>query len=89
MSYRWLQDSLNEALIDALADRDDELGDELAERETFTCAHCRETFPKAWTEEERDAEAIDNGFDLASDNVIVCDDCYLKIMAYNVPGWRP
>lgn len=31
MSYRWLQDTLHEVLIDALADRDDELGDELAD----------------------------------------------------------
>lgn len=40
MSYRWLQDTLHEALIDALADRDDELGDELAERgPRFRCKH--------------------------------------------------
>lgn len=56
----------------------------------FTCEQCRCTFPKGWTDDERDAEAVLNGFDLEADNVIVCDDCYEQIMTFNEPGWtRP
>jgi hypothetical protein len=54
---------------------------------SFTCEQCRGTFPKAWSDEERDAEAKANGFDL-DDAIIVCDDCYKAIMAFNehTPG---
>lgn len=48
----------------------------------FTCAHCGETFPKAWSDEEALAEAEVHGFD-PDDCVVVCEDCHVKIMAFN------
>lgn len=50
--------------------------------ETFTCAECGGTFNKARTDDEARAEAAVHGFDPA-DCVIVCDDCFQKLMAAN------
>lgn len=52
--------------------------------DTYTCAACGDTFTKGWTDEEMEIEARIHGFDLsASDNVLVCDDCFVPIMQAN------
>lgn len=50
---------------------------------TYTCANCNETFPYAdeWTDDDARREATVNGFDPDGDVVVVCDDCYQKMMA--------
>lgn len=55
----------------------------------FTCASCRKTFEKAWSDKERDAECAEN-FPLLPDEykASVCDDCYARIMADHAPGKR-
>jgi hypothetical protein len=40
----------------------------------FTCECCGGTFPKAWTDEEAQAEAAASGF--VDDLVVICDDCF-------------
>lgn len=49
--------------------------------ETYECALCKETFEKAWSDEEATEEFDDafEGEDVA-DAAIVCDDCYKKVM---------
>jgi hypothetical protein len=49
--------------------------------EQFTCAVCRETFDKGWTDEEAAAELgeVFPGFE-PDDCGVVCDDCYKKMM---------
>ena len=48
----------------------------------FTCDCCHGTFEKAWSGEEAMQEAEDNGFlDKPTPLAIVCDDCYVEIMA--------
>lgn len=53
----------------------------------FTCAQCGDTFDTDpdWTEADVAAEAEAHGFldGPNPDNVIVCDECFKKIMAYN------
>ena len=46
------------------------------------CEACGETFYVAWSTKEARQEQKDNGWgDLSdSDTMIVCDDCYKKIM---------
>jgi hypothetical protein len=45
----------------------------------FTCAVCHGTFPKAWTDEECEAERADNGWaDEPCD--LVCDLCYQVVV---------
>lgn len=55
---------------------------------TYTCAHCRRTFPKAWTDAEADAEARASfGRDsTAPDMVCVCDDCYRALRDHFGPS---
>lgn len=53
-------------------------------KEEFICDNCKGTFIKAWSEEEALKEAKENGFD-ANTCVMVCDDCYKKIMELNNP----
>jgi DNA-directed RNA polymerase subunit RPC12/RpoP len=49
--------------------------------ETYTCAACDGIFSFDWTEEEAMAEKEENWGDMPmTDMVIVCDDCYRKIM---------
>lgn len=53
--------------------------------DTFTCAHCGGTFPKAWTDEEAQAEADNQWADelgAGMDMAVICDDCYQRFM-----GW--
>lgn len=52
--------------------------------ETFTCEHCKATFPKAWSDDEAEAEARQNwGGDLPlEEKAVVCEDCYRKFI-----GW--
>lgn len=52
---------------------------------TFTCAVCGGTFPKAWTDEEAEEEAVRAGFgDVpAEERALVCDVCYPIVMALN------
>lgn len=49
--------------------------------DTFTCAICDGTFLKGWSEEEAEAEFVQN-FGISKDDVptdLVCDDCYHKM----------
>jgi uncharacterized protein with PIN domain len=48
----------------------------------YRCAECEGVFEKGWSEEEAKAEAAKNRFDAfpQEEMVIVCDDCYKKIM---------
>lgn len=48
--------------------------------DSFYCVGCRSEFAKARTDEEAKAEAVANGFDLAEGMVVVCDECYHRIM---------
>lgn len=62
----------------------------MSEPNTFTCAQCGWTGESGWTDDEAMAEAESNGFlGDGADNVVVCDDCYAQIMAFNLPGWEP
>jgi hypothetical protein len=45
----------------------------------YQCARCLEVFEKAWTDEEAEAEAAENGFQ-GMDTCVVCDDCYNLLM---------
>lgn len=47
---------------------------------TYICAECGETFESEWTDEEARAEAK-RVFGERDDMVIVCADCYAKLMA--------
>jgi len=50
--------------------------------ESYTCENCKEVFIKTWTDEEAMAE-MHGEFGVAyeqSDCVVVCDDCYDKVM---------
>lgn len=51
----------------------------MADNLEYKCAACGGTFTKDWSDEEAAAEKSDNGFDVY-ECVIVCDDCYHKIM---------
>ena len=44
----------------------------------FTCARCKRTFPKAWSDDEAKAEARELfGYDVPKDQVEeLCDECY-------------
>lgn len=53
----------------------------LAENE-FECANCHGVFPKAWSDEEAQAEADEVWGAALDDPVEVCDDCYQRMM-----GW--
>ena len=50
--------------------------------ETYTCAACRETFDKDWTDEEAEAE-FKRDFPGIKDTErdLVCDECYNRIMS--------
>lgn len=63
---------------------------------SFTCAECGGEFEKEWSDEESLEEARVNGFDPDNEEtVVVCDDCYRKIMevdplfGYARPPGRP
>ena len=50
---------------------------------TFTCEHCGETFPQAWSDEERQQEYEQNfpqEHRSREEAVTVCDDCYEFLM---------
>lgn len=48
--------------------------------DTYTCATCRETYNKGWTDEEAKKEKDDSfpEFEI-EDCAMVCDDCYNKM----------
>lgn len=49
---------------------------------SFTCAYCRKTFPKGWSDEEAAQEAANLFPDHEQkDMEVVCDDCFKRIMA--------
>jgi len=47
---------------------------------TYTCAMCKRTFNKGWTESEAEKELANNfpGFE-TDDCDLVCDDCYKEL----------
>lgn len=54
----------------------------MSESDTYTCAHCGGTFERGWTDEEAQAESVQN-FGVRGDApgmALVCDDCYQEIM---------
>lgn len=52
--------------------------------DTYTCAHCQETFVKEISDEEAWAEfKKDFPYGPETDLVIICDDCYKLIMNEN------
>ena len=50
-------------------------------KDEYKCSCCEGIYKKGWSDEEMEAEAKDN-FNVESytDEDIVCDDCYNKIM---------
>lgn len=44
----------------------------------FTCADCRGTFSKVWSDEEAEAEALVLWGAVPANPVVVCDDCFAK-----------
>ena len=47
----------------------------------YTCACCKETFEKGWSDEEADAEREELFPDMTEDDCeLVCDGCFEKIM---------
>jgi hypothetical protein len=46
----------------------------------FTCAVCGETFDKAWSDEEAEAEAAElwTPDELAAGISVICDDCFQR-----------
>ena len=54
----------------------------------FTCAQCGGTFDKEWSDEEALAEAAEN-FGEIDDPVVICDDCYKRMIAWLPPmQWK-
>lgn len=46
----------------------------------FRCEACGEVFPKAWTDEEAEAECEENFPGLPEgERAVVCDDCFKKM----------
>lgn len=46
----------------------------------FRCEACGEVFPKAWSDEEAEAECAENFPGLPeSERAVVCDDCFKKM----------
>ena len=46
---------------------------------SYTCVQCHGTYQREddWTDEDAEAEARANGFDVDNDEmVVICDDCY-------------
>lgn len=49
----------------------------MKKKNTFTCARCKKTYVKAWTDQEAMDEAKNVWNDeLGEDLDVVCDDCY-------------
>jgi hypothetical protein len=61
------------------------------ETNEFTCTMCRETFDKAWTDDEAWAEArqLWTAEEIARGTDVVCDDCF-NAMTKTLPldYWR-
>lgn len=64
--------------------------------DTFTCARCGHTYPKAWS----DAEAIAEGNRFMNDDhpvvgldesdvVVICDDCYHTLLVWYAKNRPP
>lgn len=56
--------------------------------DTFTCANCKDTFGKGWSDEEAQAEYAENFTESAIRGVeidVVCDDCYKELTAWKSP----
>ena len=49
--------------------------------ETYKCSECKGTFDKAWSDKDAMEEAERNGF-VHGKLVIVCHDCYNKIVRF-------
>ena len=50
----------------------------------YTCAVCRQTFGKEWSDEDAYAEARTNFGDVDKSQLsAVCDDCYRQVAAAN------
>ena len=51
--------------------------------ETFTCAKCKETFKKAWSDKEA-VEEYNQLWETTDENdlVLLCDDCFQKYCAW-------
>lgn len=48
---------------------------------TYTCEACGGIFPKGWSDEEANAEALET-FGIEADDpeaALVCDDCYMAM----------
>jgi hypothetical protein len=54
----------------------------------YSCAECGGLFEKnpEWTDADAEAEALAVGFDLDDDCVMVCHDCYVRLMAVSEPS---
>jgi hypothetical protein len=52
--------------------------------DTFTCDGCGGTFPKAWTDEEAEAEAREVWGAMPEDASVICDDCFHGFMPWVV-----
>lgn len=49
--------------------------------DTFTCAMCKGTYEKGWSDEEAEAELGETFEGFTPDECeVVCDDCYKEIM---------
>ena len=57
--------------------------------EEFTCEQCKQTFPKARTDElcNQEVAALFPG-EKQEDMCLVCEDCFIKIMDFNEPGQK-
>jgi hypothetical protein len=53
---------------------------------TYTCAHCGGTFTSEWSEEDANAEALENwkvpDASHRPDMAAICEDCYQAFMAW-------
>lgn len=47
----------------------------------FTCDSCGGTFDAGWSDEERDAEAVELWGETPTDAAVVCDDCFQAMQA--------
>jgi DNA-directed RNA polymerase subunit RPC12/RpoP len=53
----------------------------------FKCAQCKEEFPRKRTDEEARKEASFL-FSQEPAEIMVCENCFIKIMDYNEPGLK-
>lgn len=49
----------------------------------FTCAKCKETFHKGWSDEDAEKEFVNAPWNIPGDSQgLVCDDCFIEFQKW-------